>query len=58
VHGDGGASARLAWLALLRSDHELHPILDDKVLDIRVSEDKDRVQFVIGPQQSQPDGPG
>ena len=26
------------------------PILDDKVLDVRVSEDKDRVQFVIGPQ--------
>ena len=34
------------------------PILDDKVLDIRVSEDKNRVQFVIGPQQGQPDGPG
>jgi hypothetical protein len=34
------------------------PILDDKVLDIRVSEDKDRVQFVIGPQQGQPGGPG
>jgi Fe-S cluster assembly iron-binding protein IscA len=30
------------------------PILDDKVLDVRVSEDKTRVQFVIGPQQSQP----
>ena len=27
------------------------PILDDKVLDVRVSEDKDRVQFVIAPQQ-------
>jgi hypothetical protein len=28
------------------------------VLDIRVSEDKDRVQFVIGPQQGQSGGPG
>jgi hypothetical protein len=34
------------------------PILDDKVLDVRVSEDKDRVQFVIGPQPSQPGEPG
>jgi Fe-S cluster assembly iron-binding protein IscA len=34
------------------------PMLDDKVLDVRVSEDKDRVQFVIGPQQGQPGGPG
>jgi hypothetical protein len=34
------------------------PILDDKVLDVRVSEDKERVQFVIGPQQSQPGEPG
>ena len=32
------------------------PILDDKVLDVRVSEDQ--VQFVIGPQQGQPGGPG
>jgi iron-sulfur cluster assembly protein len=32
------------------------PLLDDKVLDIRVSED--RVQFVIGPQQDQPGEPG
>jgi iron-sulfur cluster assembly protein len=29
-------------------------MLDDKVLDVRVSEDKERVQFVIGPQQAQP----
>jgi iron-sulfur cluster assembly protein len=34
------------------------PILDDKVLDVRVSEDKERVQFVIGPQQGQPGEPG
>jgi Fe-S cluster assembly iron-binding protein IscA len=34
------------------------PILDDKVLDVQVSEDKARVQFVIGPQQSQPGEPG
>jgi hypothetical protein len=34
------------------------PILDDKVLDIGVSEDKERVQFVIGPQQGQPGEPG
>jgi Fe-S cluster assembly iron-binding protein IscA len=32
------------------------PLLDDKVLDIRVRED--RVQFVIGPQQGQPGEPG
>ena len=34
------------------------PILDDKVLDVRAGEDKDRVQFVIGPQQGQPGEPG
>jgi iron-sulfur cluster assembly protein len=34
------------------------PMLDDKVLDVRVSEDKDRVQFVIGLQQGQPGEPG
>ena len=34
------------------------PILDDKVLDVQVSEDKERVQFVIGPQQGQPGEPG
>jgi Fe-S cluster assembly iron-binding protein IscA len=34
------------------------PMLDDKVLDVRVSEDRDRVQFVIGPQQGQPGEPG
>jgi hypothetical protein len=34
------------------------PILEDKVLDVRVSEDQERVQFVIGPQQGQPGGPG
>ena len=32
------------------SHRQRPPILDDKVLDVRVSEDKDRVQFVIGPQ--------
>jgi Fe-S cluster assembly iron-binding protein IscA len=34
------------------------PILDDMVLDVRVSEDKERVEFVIGPQQGQPGEPG
>jgi iron-sulfur cluster assembly protein len=33
-------------------------MLDDKVLDVQVSDDKDRVQFVIGPQQGQPGEPG
>jgi hypothetical protein len=28
------------------------------VLDVRVSEDKERVEFVIGPQQGQPGEPG
>ena len=32
------------------------PVLDDKVLDVRVSEDQ--MQFVIGPQQDQPGEPG
>jgi iron-sulfur cluster assembly protein len=32
------------------------PILDDKVLDVQVRED--RIQFVIGPQQGQPGEPG
>jgi iron-sulfur cluster assembly protein len=50
VVSEGGAKVFIAPAAA--------PILDDKVLDIRVSEDKDRVQFVIGPQQGQPGGPG
>ena len=50
VVSEGGAKVFIAPAAA--------PILDDKVLDIRVSEDKNRVQFVIGPQQGQPDGPG
>jgi iron-sulfur cluster assembly protein len=33
-------------------------MLDDKVLDVRVSEDQDRIQFVLGPQQVQPGEPG
>ena len=33
-------------------------MLADKVLDVRVSEDEDRIQFVIGPQQVQPGEPG
>jgi iron-sulfur cluster assembly protein len=33
-------------------------MLDDKVLDVRVSEDENRIQFVIGPQQVQPGEPG
>ena len=37
---EGGAKVFIAPTAA--------PILDDKVLDIRVSEDQDRVQFVIG----------
>jgi iron-sulfur cluster assembly protein len=47
---EGGAKVFIAPAAA--------PILDDKVLDVRVSEDKERVQFVIGPQQSQPGEPG
>ena len=50
VVSEGGAKVFIAPAAA--------PILDDKVLDIRVSEDKDRVQFVIGPQQGQPGEPG
>ena len=50
VVSEGGAKVFIAPAAA--------PILDDKVLDIRVSEDQDRVQFVIGPQQGQPGGPG
>jgi Fe-S cluster assembly iron-binding protein IscA len=29
-------------------------MLDDKVLDVRVSEDQDRIQFVIEPQPGEP----
>ena len=50
VVSEGGGKVFMALAAA--------PILDDKVLDIRVSEDQDRVQFVIGPQQGQPGGPG
>jgi iron-sulfur cluster assembly protein len=50
VVSEGGAKVFIAPAAA--------PLLDDKVLDIRVGEDKDRVQFVIGPQQGQPGGPG
>ena len=50
VVSEGGAKVFIAPAAA--------PILDDKVLDIRVSEDKDRVQFVIGLQQGRPGGPG
>jgi iron-sulfur cluster assembly protein len=45
---EGGAKVFIAPAAA--------PLLDDKVLDIRVRED--RVQFVIGPQQGQPGEPG
>jgi Fe-S cluster assembly iron-binding protein IscA len=48
IVNEGGAKVFIAPAAA--------PILDDKVLDVRVSED--RVQFVIGPQQSQPGEPG
>jgi iron-sulfur cluster assembly protein len=50
VIGEGGAKVFVAPAAA--------PILDDKVLDVQVSEDKERVQFVIGPQQGQPGQPG
>ena len=50
VVSEGGAKVFIAPAAA--------PILDDKVLDVQVSEDKDRVQFVIAPQQGQPGGPG
>jgi iron-sulfur cluster assembly protein len=46
VVSEGGAKVFIAPAAA--------PILDDKVLDVQVSEDKERVQFVIGPQQGQP----
>jgi iron-sulfur cluster assembly protein len=49
VVSEGGAKVFIAPAA--------GPILDDKVLDVRVGEDQDRVQFVIGPQ-GQPGGPG
>lgn len=47
VVSEGGAKVFIAPRAA--------PILDDKVLDVQVvSEDKERVQFVIRPQQGQP----
>jgi iron-sulfur cluster assembly protein len=50
VVSEGGAKVFIAPSAA--------PILDDMVLDVRVSEDKERVEFVIGPQQGQPGEPG
>ena len=50
VVSEGGAKVFIAPRAA--------PILDDKVLDVQVSEDRERVQFVIGPQQGQPGEPG
>ena len=44
VVSEGGAKVFIAPAAA--------PILDGKVLDIRVSEDQDRVQFVIGPSRA------
>jgi Fe-S cluster assembly iron-binding protein IscA len=49
VVSEGGAKVFIAPSAA--------PILDDMVLDVRVSEDQERV-FVIGPQQGQPGEPG
>jgi iron-sulfur cluster assembly protein len=49
IVSEGGAKVFIAPAAA--------PILDDKVLDVRVSEDKARMQFVIG-RQSQPGEPG
>lgn len=49
VVSEGGAKVFIA--------PRVAPILDDKVLDIQVSDDKERVQFVIGPQQGQPGEP-
>jgi Fe-S cluster assembly iron-binding protein IscA len=49
VVSEGGAKVFIAPSAA--------PILDDKVLDVQVSEDQQRVQFVIGPQQGQPGQP-
>jgi iron-sulfur cluster assembly protein len=48
VVSEGGAKIFIAPSAA--------PILDDKVLDVQVRED--RMQFVIGPQQGQPGEPG
>jgi iron-sulfur cluster assembly protein len=48
VVSEGGAKVFIAQRAA--------PILDDKVLDVRVREDQ--MQFVIGPQQGQPGEPG
>jgi Fe-S cluster assembly iron-binding protein IscA len=48
VVGEGGGKVFVAPAAA--------PVLDDKVLDVRVSEDQ--MQFVIGPQQDQPGAPG
>ena len=50
VVSEGGAKVFIAPAAA--------QILDDKVLDVQVSEDQERVQFVIGPQQGQPGQPG
>jgi iron-sulfur cluster assembly protein len=50
VVSEGGAKVFIAPSAA--------PILDDMVLDVRVSEDQERVEFVIGPQQGQPGEPG
>jgi hypothetical protein len=45
--GDGGGgSARLAWLALLRSDHELHPLLVLTDLDVEHLVVEDRYNFL------------
>jgi iron-sulfur cluster assembly protein len=50
VVSEGGAKVFIAPSAA--------PILDDMVLDVRASEDQERVEFVIGPQQGQPGEPG
>ena len=50
VVSEGGAKVFIAPTAA--------QMLDDKVLDVRVSEDENRIQFVIGPQQVQPGEPG
>ena len=50
VVSEGGAKVFIAPSAAA--------ILDDKVLDVQVSEDQQRVQFVIGPQQGRPGEPG
>jgi Fe-S cluster assembly iron-binding protein IscA len=46
VVSEGGAKVFIAPSAA--------QMLDDKVLDVQVSEDKDRIQFVIGPQPGEP----